>query len=104
MHDGAVQGVCVVSWIYRGARHPNGLVRSSEERCPRCDEFHEWEQDEDGHWDEYECEEEPDEDVPRVECAWCGRILSEGVLPVSHGICGPCAARIGLPQPEEVTT
>ena len=26
----------------------------------------------------------------RVVCAWCKRILSEGLEPVSHGICGCC--------------
>lgn len=28
--------------------------------------------------------------VVRVECAWCGEIMREGVDPVSHGICDPC--------------
>lgn len=26
----------------------------------------------------------------KVECAWCGQVLREGVLPVSHGICPNC--------------
>lgn len=28
-------------------------------------------------------------------CAWCGTVLQEGPgVPVSHGICGPCAERV----------
>jgi hypothetical protein len=29
---------------------------------------------------------------PRVLCAWCNRILREGVAPASHGICPACLA------------
>lgn len=28
----------------------------------------------------------------RVECAWCGKVLQEGVGPTSHGICQRCVA------------
>lgn len=28
--------------------------------------------------------------VSRVECAWCGVMLSPGAEPVSHGICPDC--------------
>lgn len=28
----------------------------------------------------------------RLICAWCGAIIKDGPGPVSHGICGPCAA------------
>jgi hypothetical protein len=28
--------------------------------------------------------------APRVLCAWCNRILREGVAPASHGICPSC--------------
>ena len=27
---------------------------------------------------------------PRVLCAWCNRILREGIAPASHGICPAC--------------
>lgn len=26
----------------------------------------------------------------RTECAWCSVVISDGVLPVSHGICPRC--------------
>lgn len=29
----------------------------------------------------------------RVRCAWCGKVMQEGELPDSHGICEGCAAR-----------
>jgi hypothetical protein len=29
----------------------------------------------------------------RVICAWCSRLISDGREPISHGICGACAAR-----------
>ena len=28
----------------------------------------------------------------KVECAWCGIVMSEGEPPVSHGICESCEA------------
>ena len=30
----------------------------------------------------------------RVVCAWCGKVLREGVGPVSHGICTVCATKV----------
>lgn len=29
-------------------------------------------------------------ETPRVICAWCKAVLSEGSEPVSHGICESC--------------
>ncbi len=28
--------------------------------------------------------------LPRVDCAWCGTRMREGVLPISHGMCDGC--------------
>lgn len=41
-----------------------------------------------GRWQE----EEPP--VLRCECAWCGKLIREGALPVSHDICESCYERI----------
>jgi hypothetical protein len=30
-------------------------------------------------------------------CSWCTRVLREGALPASHGICPTCAARLTQP-------
>ena len=30
------------------------------------------------------------EPAAKIVCAWCNRIMREGVLPISHGICQPC--------------
>jgi hypothetical protein len=27
-------------------------------------------------------------------CSWCGRVLREGPLPISHGICDDCAVKM----------
>ena len=34
--------------------------------------------------------------APRVRCAWCGGIKSEGSEPTSHGICEICATAFKL--------
>ncbi len=31
--------------------------------------------------------------LSKVICAWCDRVLRQGSLPVSHGLCASCAAR-----------
>lgn len=28
---------------------------------------------------------------PRIICSWCQRLIRDGTLPASHGICAPCA-------------
>ena len=33
---------------------------------------------------------EPEERLPRVECAWCFELLRDGPEPISHGICCDC--------------
>jgi len=30
----------------------------------------------------------------QVSCAWCGILITPGVMPVSHGCCKPCADRM----------
>lgn len=34
----------------------------------------------------------PPTPVLRSECAWCGVLLRDGALPISHGICARCDA------------
>lgn len=34
--------------------------------------------------------ERPTLSTPRVICAWCSRLLHDGTLPASHGICDNC--------------
>lgn len=29
-------------------------------------------------------------DAVKIICAWCGKVLREGTLPASHGICREC--------------
>jgi hypothetical protein len=31
---------------------------------------------------------------PKTICAWCRRVIKEGALPATHGICGQCAQRV----------
>lgn len=30
----------------------------------------------------------------KVICAWCGFLIRDGGLPISHGLCLPCRAKL----------
>ena len=32
------------------------------------------------------------DEMPRVVCAWCKKVIEEGDIPESHGICNECRA------------
>ena len=32
--------------------------------------------------------------VLRAVCSWCGTLIREGVEPISHGMCPPCADKM----------
>lgn len=36
----------------------------------------------------------------KVTCAWCDRVLRDGILPISHGICPECKTK----AMEEIST
>ena len=50
-----------------------------------------------GKWDmpgacECECRESNVLLMPRLTCSWCGTLMRDGALPVTHGICLSCTS------------
>ena len=38
----------------------------------------------------------------RVDCAWCGAVIREGVAPISHGACVACYTRVLGPELQQL--
>ncbi len=41
--------------------------------------------------------------LPKVLCAWCGGLMRDGCLPISHGLCADCAVRFEEGRLRDVT-